>query len=437
MASRSWLLRGAAVTFGTAVGIGTLALACGGSGGDDAPPDFTGGGRRDGGRDGSLGIPVDGGGGGDDAAAACNGTCITRVALGGSFGCAVGDDSVVRCWGDNGLGQAGVAGAANVLVPRRVAGLSGVKDLSAANEHACAVTDDGRVLCWGRNGDGVVTGAVDSAPHPTPTEIRGLPKAATRVFAWSDHACALLQGGDLYCWGANDYGQCGVGAADGGVTPVTVPKPARATGNVSQVGGSEEATCVVTSGASMSCFGRNFSGQLAQGTSDTNEHPSPLAAQGVAGTIAQIAPGSGYHLALALADGRVQLWGSNAHGSTAPDDTAAFEVTKPRVYAGVSNVKEIVAGGYFTCARKGDGAVVCWGDNEQGQSGAAGGGDKRTPVEVAAARGATQIAAGREGFACALVCGRVTCWGDNAAGQLGRGKLGGTQFPPGEITFGE
>ena len=433
----AWIRR---VALGAAVGacasMALFAFACGTDNGDNPDPDFTPAGRRDASRDGTLGDPVDGGGGGDDAPRSCNGVCITRIAAGGAFACAIGDDNGVRCWGQNDLGQAGVASAANVLLPRKVSGLSSVKEIALGTQHACAMTDDGRVLCWGRNGDAVVTGAVDSAPHPTPVEVK-LPKAAAHVASWSDHACAILAGGDLYCWGANDYGQCGVGGADGGAPPLTVPKPARAMTGVSLVGGSEEATCAVTSGASMSCFGRNISGQFAQGTSDFNPHPVPTPAQGVAGAIAQVARGSGYHIGVALQDGRAQLWGSNAHSAVIPTDGGTYEVTKPTLYPGLTGVAELATGGYFTCARKNDGAVVCWGDNDQGQSGSAPGGDKLAPSEVTAVRGATQVVAGRDGFACALVSGKVSCWGDDGAGQLGNGKIGGNQPDPTAIRFDE
>ena len=51
--------------------------------------------------------------------------------------------------------------------------------------------------------------------------------------------------------------------------------------------------------------------------------------------------------------------------------------------------------------------------------------------------GATQVVAGRDGFACALVSGKVSCWGDDGAGQLGNGKIGGNQPDPTAIRFDE
>jgi alpha-tubulin suppressor-like RCC1 family protein len=361
---------------------------------------------------------------------------MVQVSAGGSFACAIGDDGAVRCWGDNGLGQAGVPNAAGVLVPRRVPVVAGAKEIATGTQHACALTDDGRVFCWGNNGDGIVTGAPDATPHPNPTQVT-LPKTATHIAAWSDHVCAIVTGGDLYCWGANDYGQCGVGATDGGSPPLTVPKPSRVTGGVNLVGGAEEVTCVVT-GAGMSCLGRNFSGQLAIGSSDFNPHPTLVPSQGVASTIAQITRSNGYHLAIALADGRVQAWGSNADSAVTPNDGGTYEVTKPTLVAGVSGIAETAAGAYFTCARKGDGSVWCWGDNASGQMGSAASvTDQPTPRAVPNVSGASQITAGRSGFVCALANGRVSCWGENGHGELGRGKVGGNSPDPTVIRFDE
>lgn len=92
-----------------------------------------------------------------------------------------------------------------------------------------------------------------------------------------------------------------------------------------------------------------------------------------------------------------------------------------------------VAAGYdHTCVVTTSEAVVCWGANDHGQLGRAGG--MRGPG-VVAGLSATRVCAG-DGFSCALATDQtMTCWGDNAAGQLGRGTVG-SGLNPEPVTIG-
>jgi alpha-tubulin suppressor-like RCC1 family protein len=80
--------------------------------------------------------------------------------------------------------------------------------VAAGNAHTCALDGaTGGVTCFGANDTSQLTG---------PPTARGevavqLPEAARAVTAGYDHACALLAGGGIQCWGANGRGQLGLG----------------------------------------------------------------------------------------------------------------------------------------------------------------------------------------------------------------------------------
>lgn len=90
-----------------------------------------------------------------------------------------------------------------------------------------------------------------------------------------------------------------------------------------------------------------------------------------------------------------------------------------------SALAQIATGAAHGCVVKDDGAVLCWGSNNLGQLGSAGG-DQATPVAVSAlgsVRASTadhSIAAG-DNHTCVLSAGIALCWGSNARGQLGNG----------------
>ncbi len=86
--------------------------------------------------------------------------------------------------------------------------------------HHCALLENGDVYCWGYNDVGQLgyghTDFVAAAQVPDqvgPVELGG---PAVQVAAGGDHSCAILEGGDVVCWGWGQWGQLGYGDILGG-----------------------------------------------------------------------------------------------------------------------------------------------------------------------------------------------------------------------------
>jgi hypothetical protein len=80
----------------------------------------------------------------------------------------------------------------------------------------CAVRQDGTVSCWteGLNETGVLGGG-ERGPHDGPTKVLHVAKAIA-VSREPDHACALTEGHDVWCWGSADgysFGEAAYGEA--------------------------------------------------------------------------------------------------------------------------------------------------------------------------------------------------------------------------------
>ena len=82
--------------------------------------------------------------------------------------------------------------------------LSGASQVSAGGYHACAVMSGGEVKCWG-NGDEGQLGDGSDESFAVPTEVQGL-TTATQVSAGTYHTCAVLSSGRVKCWGYGAYG---------------------------------------------------------------------------------------------------------------------------------------------------------------------------------------------------------------------------------------
>jgi hypothetical protein len=140
--------------------------------------------------DGGTGL-LSGGHTPDVAAPACrpSGMPVTVRTLvsGDGHTCTIGPAGDVYCWGRNDLGQLGQGH----VRPRggiwRVLGLGGnAMSLAAGRHSTCALLDGGEVACWGR---GATSAGVDAAPDGTAAVVFD---GATALAIHDERVCAVM-----------------------------------------------------------------------------------------------------------------------------------------------------------------------------------------------------------------------------------------------------
>src|SRR5690606_24154683 len=117
------------------------------------------------------------------------------------------DDATVQCWGLHRAVHGG--GSATPIAPTTIAGLAPPdvlvdlsRSITAGDNFTCAIAGPGDVACWGSNSHGQLGVApVDLSESATPLAISGLPARAVDLVAGQAFACALLDNGELWCWG--------------------------------------------------------------------------------------------------------------------------------------------------------------------------------------------------------------------------------------------
>ncbi|MBU1242238.1 hypothetical protein KKD52_11605, partial [Myxococcota bacterium] len=303
--------------------------------------------------------------------------------------------------------------------------------------HTCALRDDGLggsdLYCWGKNDHGQC--GVDSSGkfRPTPTLVAGIPEAVTAIAPGENHTCVLVATGQVYCWGDNQFGQLGDGSTTSSVVPVlvTLAEPA-----VVLAAGANHTCALVDEGGQtlVRCWGDNQHGQLgglADPFSSTPVQPAPDACSALT---------AGHdHNCVVTADAPygVLCWGRNDEGQVGT--TPGPGVPIPTVVAGLTSdtFVSVVAGGRHTCAQVDEAGVwrlYCWGGNEYGQLGTGDTLPSVTPVHVAAITGNISLIAAARRNTCALmeVNDQLLCWGSNEFGQLGVG-VAGDQWTPSEV----
>jgi len=340
---------------------------------------------------------------------------IAAITAGYAHTCALTSGGGVKCWGRNDYGQLGDGTTTERHTPVNVSGLaSGVSAIATGMYHTCALTSGGGVKCWGDNEDGQLGDGTTTDRH-TPVNVSGLASGVSAIAGGYEHTCALTSGGGAKCWGRNYWGQLGDGTTTDRHTPVNVSGLAS---GVSGIAGGYEHTCALTSGGGVKCWGWNSSGQLGDGT--TTDHHTPVNVSGLASGVSAITAG-GLHTCARTAGGGVKCWGNNEYGQMG-DGTTTTRLTPVSVSGLASGVSAIDAGDSHTCARTASGGVKCWGYNFDGELGDGTTIDRHTPVNVSGlASGVSAIASGGW-HTCALTSGSgVKCWGANWFGQLGDG----------------
>jgi len=355
-----------------------------------------------------AGITADGASDAEAGSAAVNAP-RPRLACGASSSCYVTDSGTVRCWGNGEFGQLGDGTIETApLPPTTVQQVSDAIGLAGGPLQACAFDASDQAQCWGLLPS--ATPANLATPKLAPMPI-SLLEIATIAFA--EHACAVTRRGRVYCWGPDPFLGNGEGPSDSPVQVRGIEDAVDVAVNRSSELGSGIATLVVLASGRMVGWGHAHGPGLGASASSDQLTPVPIPAPS---NVRQITLGSNHACAL-LADAHVSCWGANGEGQLGvPLDNSP--TTVPRLVAGLDDVAEVRAGDAFTCARRKNGEIWCWGDNVFSELAApATVRFSRAPVRIDVPP-VTDLGVG-QGHVCVRTSDdSVMCWGNNTAGEV-------------------
>ena len=345
------------------------------------------------------------------------GVSAQQVSTGYRQTCAITDAGQVKCWGYNGHGALGYGDtnhrgdSANEMGDNLTPVDLGTnaqgqphtaKDLDAGTYHTCAILDDDRVKCWGYNSHGELGLGHNSHMGDGPNEMGnslgyaplGTGRTATAITTGYHHSCAVLDNGDLKCWGYNGYGQLGQGHTSNlgdhanelgdNLNPINLGAGRTAT----QVGIGWTYTCALLDNSRVKCWGANNYGQLGRGNTATyGTSPSHMGDNLPYVDLGTDASGDPllveniwvdvYNVCAELQQGGLKCWGYNGNGQLGQGHTSnlgdhANEMgdNLPYVDLGTGrSVKMVNMAIYSQCALLDNDEVKCWGLNNYGQLG--------------------------------------------------------------------
>ena len=212
------------------------------------------------------------------------GKTIVQIAASANHNMVLTSDGAVYTWGWNYHGQLGnntktnsntIVAVQTISTP--IAGKKIVK-IAAGQGHSLALTDDGMVYTWGRNDTGQLgNNATTDAMLPVAVTVTGTPmsnKTIVEIASGARHSLAIDSSGKVYAWGHNGSGQLGNNSTVNALTPVAVQAPADK--NIIQVSGSGwlgASSSALTSNGAVYSWGRDFDGQLGNGTNNDSSVP--------------------------------------------------------------------------------------------------------------------------------------------------------------------
>jgi len=381
---------------------------------------------------------------------------VTSLAVGSAHTCALLSTGAVRCWGWNGYGQLGI-GSWNQYPSTTPKGIPAVDlgpgrkavAIGADSNRSCALLDDDSVACWGHKGFG------PADVSPVFVRLDAARKAKT-LSVGATFQCVLFDDASVKCWGDNSFGQLGRSTPSGEIGDPSGVSPIDLGGRVKQIQAGGRHACALLESGDVKCWGANEVGQL--GLGDTKNRGQGFFSMGgglrpvaLGGHAVTITTGNDHSCAL-LDDLSIKCWGENAWGELGIGSENRVGMVEEDMGDHLAAVKlppglvasTVVAEGRMTCVSLlpanspgGDHddrvrRFACWGMNDRGQLGL---GDKdprgTKPEHMGSGlalldlKGPPREVVPGGSHACALhEDGRVQCWGMNLYANLGRGTTG-------------
>lgn len=302
--------------------------------------------------------------------------------------------------------------------------LTGWTKISQGENFSVALKQDGTLWVWGRNlygllGDG--TGTHTEIQHPTQigTDANWTDISVGRYFALGKKA-----NGDLYGWGANDYGQLGLGNNTNVLTPTLIQQ------NVAAFSAGYYHTAVVKTDGTLWSTGYNEWGNLAIGSLSLY---SNVFLQESSNATNWRSIGTGYYNSFAIkTDGTLWTAGSNFYGQNALGTPASVgsNMTVNFTKVGTDTNWASASGGFYhAVGLKTNGELWSWGLNDNGRLGlGTTGGTLYVPQQIPGTTW-TAISVTYNASSALKADGSLWTWGSNEFGKLGIGTATDVNVP--------
>jgi alpha-tubulin suppressor-like RCC1 family protein len=278
---------------------------------------------------------------------------VKSIATGTQTVCAVTTAGGAKCWGVTNV--SGSASPSSSTSPVDVVGLTtGVENVSIGAGYSCFLTTTNNVKCvggnnWGQLGNGTVTSST------TTTDVQNIDGIAQSLSSGSQSSCIVTTSRTVKCWGYGGYGNLGHGASP---TYSSTPVDVSGLTSVAQVAVADNSVCALTTNGAVKCWGRNDTGQLGNGAAGNSN--VPVNVTGLSSGVRAIRAGQ-LHFCAILDTGSMKCWGRNSEGQLGTGATSGNRNTPVDSAIATGTIVDVSAYLYFTCVLNSEGTVRCFG----------------------------------------------------------------------------
>lgn len=301
------------------------------------------------------------------------GTVITKIAAGENHSLALDSNGNVWVWGRNNYGQLGNSNSNNILVPTKVSGLSKIKDIAAGIYTSYAIGEIGEVYSFGLNANGECGIGSYTNKITTPTKAKYI-RDVIDIKAGKNHTMILKSTGEVYVTGSNLYGELGINTTE---RKTKIFKKVDGLNKVVSIATGDSNNTVVTADGSIYSWGSNKYKELGI-ESDSAVIQEPTKVIGL-DDIRYIEGGKGYQIAV-NSNNEVFVNGINTSGelgNNTKEDIHGY--TKLET---IKDVMQVSAGNKYTTMLKTDGTVWACGDYTHGDENIKSKTKSNVPIQV-------------------------------------------------------
>jgi len=270
---------------------------------------------------------------------------------------AIAPNNTLWAAGYNSFGQLGVGDTTDKNSMTQVSGTNWYKVSPSINYgyHTLGLKANGTLWAWGDNGYGELGNGTTGGNQTSPTQV-GSGDNWAYIHAGYLRSFAITTSGTLWAWGNGDNGALGIGTYS---YPYTYPNPTPVDSLCTKVSSTWSATFIIKTNGTLWASGRNYSGVLGIGSSDTNFE---------LGVFTQISSDTdwaditcGYEQCYATkTNGQVYVWGYNGN-----EYCLGLGDTTDRTFPTAINFDtdwSLVRAGTYSGLATNGGNITVWGD---------------------------------------------------------------------------
>jgi len=296
----------------------------------------------------------------------------SQIFVGHTHAFATKRNGTLWAWGFNFDGQLGTNDTINYSSPVQVGSNVSWKHISCGDTHTLAIKTDGTLWAWGA-GSSAQIGDNTVFRRSSPVQI-GSNTSWYSVSAGDFYSLALKTDGTVWAWGGAN------GRGVGGIGPNSSPVQIGTETTWRKIFAGDETSGGIKNDGTLWTWGDNTAGILGQDTYPPFVYATSTPGQVGTSTNWLNASIGFQHFVAIKTDNTLWTWGSGNRGGLGIKDSTINRSIPTQVTSAANSWTECFAGYETTFAKKLDGSLWVWGNNDSGVLGLGNATERTTPT---------------------------------------------------------